>query len=159
MDNQVNAQQDYEMQLVYHLLIFLKAMEQYRIWGKRAVSSDVLRRDPQFETGMRRLLEAMSLCSHRFLDLPEPPNGGREADLLIRDLGQVVGRFTKDLETLLTAANPAEREMLTRALAEKSKEIKQSYRQFAELYNQAFPGRLDLTMQSLRSSESPEMQG
>ncbi len=158
MEGLTNSQQKYEKELVYHLLIFLKAMEQYRIWGRRAFASDVLRSDPQFEQGMRLLLQAMNICGECFRTLPKPPEGGIEADTLIRSLGQEVSLFTECLEALLLTTDPVKRETLLAALSAKSKEIKQGYRQFAALYDLAFPGRLSLVLQSLREGVSPEMQ-
>jgi hypothetical protein len=157
MENQADRQQLYEKQLVFHLLIFRKAMQQYASWGKRAVASEVLRSDPRYETTMRQLIEAMALCAQQFQALPEPPEGGREVNQLIQNLGKEMGQFTQCFETLLIATDPSERETLTTALAIKSRAMKQSYRQFGSQYDQIFPGRLDMMLQSLQNEMATEL--
>jgi hypothetical protein len=158
MENQNLSQQEYENQLVFHLVIFLKAMQQYSIWGKRAAASDVLRTDPQFETGMRQILKAIDLCGQRFLALPEPPQNGIEADRVIRGMGREVGQFAESLENLLVTEDPLKRDQFVTVLAEKSRAIKQEYRQFAELYDQAYPGRLSMALNTLQGSGAAEPQ-
>ncbi len=157
MENQADRQQLYEKQLVFHLLIFRRAMQQYASWGKRAVASEGLRSDPQFETTMRQLIEAMALCAQQFQALPEPPEGGREVNQLIQNLGKEVGQFVQGFETLLLATDPTERETLTTALAIKSRAMKQSYRQFGAQYDQIFPGRLDIMLQTLQNEMVTEL--
>ncbi len=99
---------------------------------------------------MRELLQEMRICGECFRTLPQPPQGGAEADALIRSMGQEVNLFTEFLEALLLAKASAKREPLLAALAVKSKGIKQCCCQFVELYDRAFPGRLSLVRQSLR---------
>ncbi len=158
MENPTNGQQNYEKELVYHLHVFLKAMDQYRIWGKRAAASDTLRRDPQFEPGMRQILQVITICGECFRMLPHPPQGGEAADRIIRSMGQEVSSFTENLEQLIVTADPVKQETLLATLATETKEIKQGCREFAELYDQAFPGRLSLVLQSLQNGVAPEMQ-
>ncbi len=157
MENQADLQQLYEKQLVFHLLVFRKAMQQYASWGKRAVASEVLRSDPHYETTMRQLIEAMALCAQQFQALPEPPEGGREVNQLIQNLGKEVGQFAQGFETLLLATDPTERETLTKTLAMKSRAMKQSYRQFGAQYDQIFPGRLDIMLQTLQNEMVTEL--
>ncbi len=148
----MDKQQGYEKQVVSHLLLFLQAMEQYRIWGKRATASDALRSDPQFVPAMRALLVALSMCAQDMQDLPKPPEDGWEADQSIRKLGQEIGQFAEILRTLIVTEDSAERGMIFAALAAKTKGMKQIYRQFGAQYDQVFPGRLDRMLNTLISS-------
>ncbi len=157
MENPTNAQQNYEKELVYHLHLFLKAMDQYRIWGKRAAASDTLRRDPQFEPGMRQILQIINICEECFRTLPQSSQGGEMAYRILRTMGQVVSLFAENLELLIATADPAKQETLCARLSSESKEMKQCYRLFAELYEQAFPGRLSMVLQSLHYGVASEM--
>ncbi len=159
MDTLTGLTQSYEHQLVYHLLLLKKVMDQYRIWGKRALASDVLWTDPQFQPAMLQLLHALGQCGQHLQSLSTLSPDGQLADKLIRELGQEVNQFTEYLEILLLKIeDPIERDAIISNLNLKYKSIKQCSRQFAELYEQAFPGRLSFTLQSLLDSQLPEMQ-
>ncbi len=158
MEDPTTEQQNYEKKLVYHLCLFLKAMDQYRIWGRRAAASEALRGDPQFEQGMRRIMQALRICGECFRTLPQLLQGGESAEQLIRSIGQEIGLFAESLEKLIATADPVIQETMLETLSFKSIEIKQSCRQFAERYEEAFPGRLSLVLQSLQNGVAPEMQ-
>jgi hypothetical protein len=156
MKNLMDIQSIYEKSLVYHLLVFLKAMEQYNQWGKKGIAVDALRSDPQFLVGMRQLIQVMRTCGQRFLTLPEPPQDAREADRFIKDLGREMGLFSQTLGRLLVTTAAAQRKHLYAALAKHTQAIKSDYHLFIEKYEQAYPGHLSVALQSIQEGRAPE---
>jgi hypothetical protein len=156
MKNPMEIQPIYENSLIYHLLVFLKAMEQYNQWGQKGIALDALRSDPQFLVGMRQLTQVMHTCGQRFLLLPEPPEDAVEADRFIRDLGRVLDLFTQCLGDLLVTADLEQRKDLYAALAKHTRAIKSDYHLFIEKYERAYPGHLSLAFQAIRGGMVPE---
>ncbi len=152
METQTGLPPSYEDQVVSYLFFLKKAMDRYLIWGQRAIVSDVLWSDPQFEPMLRELIQAMRLCGQHFLALPKPPQGGWDADQVIRCAGQEILLFVENVETMLLIADPLERRTLVADLALNLKEIKQNCRQFAELYERAFPGQLSSALHNMRAA-------
>ncbi len=149
-----DRQLSYEKQVLYYLLIFRKAMEEYGQWSKRAFASPRLFRDPQFQVGMQKLIEVIKTCGVRLQEMPHPVEGALDADRFLREMGKELEKFSESLSIFLQTAEPKERGQQTQALASQSLAIKQGYHQFFSTYEQIYPGRLAQTLRLIRQGKA-----
>ena len=154
IENNTESQNNYEKQVLYYLLIFRKAMEQYRTWAEAAVGSAQLRHDPQFYAGMEQLSQVIKTCGIRFQEIPEAPEGILEADQLLRKMGKELEHFSESLQSLIQINDPTKRTKLSKELDEQTLAIKQGYRQFIDSYERVYPGRLTQSLRSFQKGSS-----
>jgi hypothetical protein len=153
MDNIPDGQLQYEKQVLFHLLIFRKAMDQYRLWGEESLDSPLLWNYPQYQDGMKQLIQVIKTCGKRFQEIPKPPEGIFEADRLLRRMGEDLELYSAVLPNLFRLTDPTERERISKQIAALSLEIKKGYQQFIAAYEQKYPGRLIHSLQSFRDGE------
>jgi len=159
MENNADSQLQYEKQVLFHLLIFRKAMEQYWKWGKVAIGSPRLYRDPQFQTGMEQLIQVIKTCGVRFQEISKPPERALAADRPLREMGKELENFSASLQSILGLTDSKKRKTQFKKLSTQSQMIKQRYHQFINSYEVIYPGRLSSTLGSFLDSETVETTG
>ena len=154
MDNHSEGQLLYERQLLLCMTVFLNAIQMYAQWANKAISSVKVSQDAKFRDGMEELILVIKNCGVQFQKLPHPSADADEVDHLIRDLGKNIEGFSASLGGLSGECDPQKRRQQGLTLEMQTVAIKQEYRQFVDLYERKYPGRLAAALGSMKETLS-----